>query len=189
MHRKESVIRATKKWIEEFVIGYNVCPFARPSYVNNAIHYGYSTRTELKELLMDFWVAVQLMEDSNQDPVISNSIFIIDSSICYHGLLEFGGICEEFLQEVSLSERYQIVEFHPDFMFAESEEGDAANYVNKSPIPFIHILRVNEVAGAIASHSDVESIPSANARNLRSIGADTLADKLQQTKDTILPSS
>lgn len=183
--QKDRAIAGVQQWVEEFVVGQNVCPFAKRSFDENAIYYAYSDAKELKVLLKGMWEVIQHMECSHGEAFVSNSLFVIDTDITFEGLLEFGGICEEFLQEAHFSERYQLVEFHPEFLFAESAMDDAANYVNRSPLPFIHILRVHEVTEAIRSHKDVHSVPITNAEHLRSIGSKKLHEKLEALKRTI----
>lgn len=180
--RKERALDGINKWLEEFVVGKNICPFSRPSFESGSIHFAYSDQNDLKKLLKSFWEVLQRMEEKNPTTYISNSLFVIDSDISFLGLLEFGGICEEFLVQAQLSERYQIVEFHPDFLFTQSEDDDAANYVNRSPLPFIHVLRVQEVAEAISRHKDVHKIPLINAETLRAIGSKELHERLEALK-------
>lgn len=43
----------------------------------------------------------------------------------------------------------QIAAFHPDFTFGDASTSDITNYVNRSPLPMIHLLREEEVTRAV----------------------------------------
>jgi len=64
----------------------------------------------------------------------------------------------------------QLVGFHPDYCFAGVEETDPANYTNRSPYPMFHLIRQDELAAALESWPDPESIPRRNVALLRELG-------------------
>jgi hypothetical protein len=66
--------------------------------------------------------------------------------------------------------RYQIANFHPDYVFADSEEDDAANYTNRAPFPTLHLIRELSMAEALENYDDPESIPENNIRLARRKG-------------------
>ena len=50
MKDKEQVIKTTKLWLERFVIGLNLCPFAKHPFRNNKIRYVVFEDTDLEKL-------------------------------------------------------------------------------------------------------------------------------------------
>ena len=57
---------------------------------------------------------------------------------------------------------YQLASFHPLYLFAGSNENDAANYTNRSPYPMLHILREDSITKALENFDDPDSIPEKN---------------------------
>jgi hypothetical protein len=78
--------------------------------------------------------------------------------------------------------KFQLASFHPAYQFAGTKEGDPTNYTNRSPLPLIHIIRTEEVADAIASHPDIDSVPLANKAKMRELGVEQLRAMLEQTE-------
>jgi len=71
------------------------------------------------------------------------------------------------MEDLSLNEEFQLVVFHPNFLFADGSKDDPANFTNRSPYPMIHILRSDSVSKAIDHHPNVENIPLENMEKLR----------------------
>eukprot|EP01039_Chlorochromonas_danica_P006228 gene6228-6867_t len=47
----QRVRQATKEWIQTFVIGYQLCPFALPAYSNDHVRYRISTTSDQKQVI------------------------------------------------------------------------------------------------------------------------------------------
>ena len=97
----------------------------------------------------------------------------------------------------------QVVPFHPEAEYASDDEdseeesasqqeegarppshgpgGDAAEYVTRSPVPLLHLLRTSDVERAEKSWSGPD-IPEANASRLRGMGAPAVGAMLAKFK-------
>ena len=67
-----------------------------------------------------------------------------------------------FLAKESYEGIYQLASFHPQYLFAGSNDNDPANYTNRSPYPMLHILREESLSKAIDSYPNVDDIPQNN---------------------------
>ncbi len=65
---------------------------------------------------------------------------------------------------------YQFATFHPDYVFADSETDDPANFTNRSPYPMIHILREESLDAALENFVGVDEIPEKNIALARKKG-------------------
>jgi hypothetical protein len=65
---------------------------------------------------------------------------------------------------------YQVASFHPLYLFAGSDEKDAANYTNRSVYPMLHLLRESSIDKALESYIDPENIPVRNIEFARKKG-------------------
>ncbi|RLD19069.1 MAG: DUF1415 domain-containing protein, partial [Bacteroidetes bacterium] len=88
----------------------------------------------------------------------------------------------ELLEMQNKADKFQLASFHPAYQFEGTTQNDPTNYTNRAPVPLIHIIRVEEMARAIASHPDIESIPIANQVKMRELGEEHLKDFLESLK-------
>ena len=157
------VIENSKKWIADFVIQHNICPFAKHVFDKNAIGYIVEKETEFDNLVISFF---NRLAKINYD----TAFFIYESQYPdFLDFLDFYYACEAILEDSDFDELYQIVAFHPDYIFGGEDESDPSNLTNRSPYPMIHILLRDQVERAIESHDDVNSIPSKNIEYLRKL--------------------
>tara|TARA_B110000196_G_scaffold202846_1_gene173759 strand:- start:370 stop:708 length:339 start_codon:yes stop_codon:yes gene_type:complete len=99
---------------------------------------------------------------------------------------------EDFLDLVDLANallvaqgfegKYQIANFHPDYVFADSDETDAANYTNRAPFPTLHLIREASMSEALDSYNEPESIPEHNINLARRKGIDFWQQLLEGCK-------
>ena len=168
MQETSDIINITKSWIEKIVIGLNFCPFAAQPFKSNSIHYEVVVESNLNTVLGEFSkVCTQL----NDDESIETSLIILPEHFYdFEQYLDLVDLCEQLLIMEDLNGVFQVASFHPQYLFAGSEENDASNYTNRSPFPMIHILREDSLTTAIDKHVDVDSIPENNIKNARNLG-------------------
>jgi hypothetical protein len=65
---------------------------------------------------------------------------------------------------------YQIASFHPAYIFAGSDEEDAANYTNRSVYPMLHLLREESITNVLSTYKHPELIPEHNIEFARNKG-------------------
>ena len=165
-----AAVERTKKWIEQVVINFNFCPFAKAEFDNQRIRYIPLDEADPAILLESIFEAfVEL--DSN--PEIATTFAIVT-----HGFADFGNYldflddAQDLLETTGYEGVYQLASFHPAYQFDGNEPDDAGNFTNRSPYPMIHILREDMVEQAIKLHPDTLSIPEKNQRLARTKDVD-----------------
>ncbi len=166
---ENKIVDTTKRWIESFVIGLNICPFAKKSFIENQIYYYVCDWTIAGGDIFHFLDFVYEMDEG--EFVYSNGFFVMPS---YDGDFEafidvIDGL-EKLMKEKELEDEFQLVGFHPRFVFADSEPEDAGNYVNRSPFPMIHLIRRKDLEWVEKNYPEIEKVPYDNAINLRKLG-------------------
>tara|TARA_B110000483_G_scaffold149569_1_gene178187 strand:+ start:1913 stop:2509 length:597 start_codon:yes stop_codon:yes gene_type:complete len=163
-----------KEWIQEFVIGFNLCPFARKEFDQGNIRFKVSEPHSDEDLLIALASELELLEKNTQ---IETSIVII------HGHLKgFSDYCDfieranSLLFELGLEGIFQIAGFHPEYQFAGTQAAAAENYTNRSPLPLLHILREDSVESAVENHPNADNIPAKNIERMNKIGAKKLRE-------------
>ena len=159
------VVEKCQQWVEEFVIGHNLCPFAHPFAQKKQIGYRLSAETMLEERLQEFLDVLDTLD--NEEHIRTILLIYDDPQLDFDAYLDLYELCEELLEEEQRA--YQLASFHPDYCFADASEDDPANLSNRSPYPMMHILRLDDVARAIEQHKDVASIPTRNISYLREL--------------------
>ena len=168
-------VNVTKLWIERFVIGLRLCPFAHFSFYNGTICYDVSRSLQKEDCLNDLWDMIMKMKQTKQEE-ISNSFLLYHRSLSFDFMLGLKEEMDALLVEKSLEKEFQTVVFHPDFQFGDETFHASGNFTNRSPLPMIHILRVEEVARAIDLTEDVEEIPFRNKRVLENLKIKNIAE-------------
>ena len=164
----EQVIGRTKKWILDVVVGCNLCPFAAHVVKQQKIFYKVETSNDQTACLSSF---VQEMERLDNDETIETSFLIFPNSFeKFHDYLVLLSHAEKLLKRKGYEGVYQVARFHPLYLFAGSNENDAANYTNRSVYPMLHLLREESIHKALKHYDSPENIPERNINFTRTKG-------------------
>lgn len=166
--KEELLINQTRNWVKKVVVGLNFCPFAFKVIENNSILYLVSDAFELESALTDLLKAMRLMDDSNS---IETILLIFSSGFSdFEDYLELADLGDALVEDEGYEGIYQIASFHPEYIFEESTEDDAANYTNRSPYPMLHVLRESSLEKVLEKHPNPEEIPGRNIKFSREKG-------------------
>jgi len=162
------IISQTKIWISQVVIGLNFCPFAAKPFNDNRIHYKIVESAKM-DFILEAVVRECIRLDTDQETDTSLLILPMGWNI-FRTYLDLVDMAEALLIKEGYEGTYQIASFHPQYLFAGSNENDASNYTNRSPYPMLHILREVQVEQAIRKHKDIHAIPDANILKANELG-------------------
>ena len=173
---RAAALSSTRRWVESVVIGLALCPWASP--VRNSIRYTF-TSTDRADVLFDTLVAeIELLEAT---PTTPTTILVHPHALAdFDEMNAFLAETDSFIEDSGRADAFQVVRFHPDFQFAGEAADDASNWTNRSPHPMLHLLRQDDVSQAVDAHqarvddADALSVPEANQRHLRQLGAPRL---------------
>ncbi|AEI76285.1 hypothetical protein CNE_1c09270 [Cupriavidus necator N-1] len=171
-HSADTVIAATRHWLERAVIGLNLCPFAKSVYVKEQVRYVVSTVTEAPDVMDDLERELRLLADADPDQIDTTLLILPDAVadfLDFNDLLYFS---ERLLGSLGLEGTLQIASFHPQYQFAGTEPNDIENYTNRAPYPILHLLREDSIARAAAAFPDAADIYERNQATMRRLGHD-----------------
>ncbi len=178
----QTVIQKTKNWVEEIVIGLNLCPFASQPFHNDTIEYTVNTGDSIEQHLQqlaDCFTRLDARINNSAD--IETSLLIYpDAYQKFDDYLELLDYANQLLDDLHYTGSYQIASFHPEYRFAGSTENDASNFTNRSPYPMLHLIRESGLEKAIANYPNVEAIPENNIKKMREIGYQEMQKKLKK---------
>lgn len=168
----EAVILAVRKWVETFVVGMNLCPFAKRELVKDRVRFLTTAASTQEELLTVLQAELEVL---NAEPAVETTLLIhpdvLQDFYAYNDFLNFA---DGLLVDMGLEGIYQIASFHPDYQFGGTHPDDAENYTNRAPYPVLHLLREESLERVIADYPDVDDIPERNIELMNKLGTDKL---------------
>ena len=164
------VVAATKHWIEQAVIGLNLCPFAKAVYVKNQVRFVESDALHVDGFLEELDRELDLLAAADSQQI--DTTLLIHPTL-FADFLEFNdltAIAEDAIAEHSLQGVLQIASFHPRFQFDGTEPEDIGNYTNRAPYPTLHLLREASISRAVEAFPQPQAIFENNIETLQRIG-------------------
>jgi hypothetical protein len=178
----EEVVASTTSWVNDFVIGLNLCPFAKAVQAKGQVRYVVShakSGVRLLEELQRELSTLQAADPSEVDTTLLIHPHVLGDFFDYN---DFLAEVDDLLQELELEGELQVASFHPEYCFADSAPDDSANYTNRSPYPMLHLLREASVTRAVDTYPDTAAIPDRNVELLRTMPAEELKRRLRGSK-------
>jgi hypothetical protein len=174
------VIARTRCWIEQAVIAFNLCPFARKPYQGEQVRYVVSDATEPEQLLHALQQELEHLRAT--DPEVVETTVLIHPRVLQEFLdyNDFLDVVDALLAEGGYEEEFQVASLHPDYQFAGTAPDDAENYTNRSPYPVLHLLRVEGVARAVSGYANPDRIPERNIARMNEEGAERMRALLDE---------
>lgn len=169
---RQSVVEATRHWLEKVVIGLNLCPFAGLPWKQGRVRLQVSKASSPEQLAQD--LVDELLALKNADPAESETTLLIHPNVLgdFLDYNDFLDVADGLLEELGLDGTIQVASFHPDYQFADSEPDDPANCTNRSPYPMLHLLREASIEAATANLAKPEAIFERNIETMRGIGVE-----------------
>ncbi len=166
----EQVQAEMRRWIEQAVIGLNLCPFAKSVYVKNQVRLVVSRARHLDAFLDDLDRELELLKTTPAEQ--------IDTTLLVHPTLfpdffvfnDFLDVVDQVLEEHELEGLIQVAPFHPTFQFEDTEPDDADNLTNRAPYPTLHLIREASIDRAVESGDSAETIVERNLKTVRALG-------------------
>ena len=169
-------IARMRLWVERFVVGLNVCPFASREVKNDSIRYVLSTETDDNSIYDVVTHELQLLADQPQ--VETTLILVPGLDNDFEAFLNTAGFAEQMIQLQGLSGVFQLAHFHPEYQFSGAEVNDPANFTNRAPHAALHLLREASVERAVRAYKNAENIPLQNIEKLRELGLSDMQERL-----------
>jgi hypothetical protein len=166
----ETVVAATREWLEKAVIGLNLCPFARAPHVQGRIRYVVSEAETPEELLVGLLAELQALSAAVPEETETTLLIhprVLQDFLDYN---DFLGVAEAAVADLGLEGTIQVASFHPRYQFAGTAPDGIENYTNRSPYPILHLLREASVERAVETFPDASRIYEKNIETMRRLG-------------------
>lgn len=161
----------TLHWLEQAVIGLNLCPFAKAPHVKGRIHYAVSTAIDTQDLRQE--LLEELTALRKVDPQIRETTLLIVPHLLsdFLDFNDFLALADRVLRSMKLVGVIQIASFHPRYQFAGTLPDDIGNCTNRAPYPTLHLLREDSVDRAVQAFPEADAIFEVNLQTMQDLGA------------------
>jgi len=163
-------IKQTRAWVEQAVIGLNLCPFAKGPQVKGLVRYVQSQATDPAALLSDLKDELQRLAQTSPEQLETTLLIHPQVLTAFEAFNDFLDEAEEAVSELGLEGVIQVASFHPDYRFAGTATDDITNATNRSPHPTLHLIREDSIDRAVEAFPQAESIYEANMATLERLG-------------------
>jgi uncharacterized protein len=167
----EHIVAEVTRWVNDVVIGLNLCPFAKAVFAKQQIRYAVvrATRTDqVADALCDE-MALLAKTDPN---VIDTTLLIVRGALDdFEAFNDFLGVADALIEGLDFTGVFQIASFHPRYQFADTQAEDVTNFTNRAPFAILHILREDSVGRAVDSFPDAATIYERNMETMRRLTA------------------
>ena len=165
-----NVVAETQHWLNQAVIGLNLCPFAKAVQVKDQIRFAVSDATDAEGVLTDLQDELALLAETDPEKIDTTLLIIPDALDDFMDFNDFEDLSDRLLKRMRLVGELQVATFHPQFQFADTQPDDIENYTNRSPYPILHLLREDSIDRAVESFPDAAEIYEKNIDTMKRLG-------------------
>jgi hypothetical protein len=175
VRENRAVERHLRRWLEEFVVGLDLCPFARPLLGSPALRIAVCADTEPATLRRAYLEELDCLQRSSEEAVATTLLAFPSALDEFDDFLDFVHEADGILDACGLRGHVQLASFHPRYRFAGEPEDAASHFSNRAPYPLLHLLRENMLDRQLAGFPGPEQIPARNIERLNGIGSAEMA--------------
>ncbi|MDO6705977.1 DUF1415 domain-containing protein [Photobacterium sp. 1_MG-2023] len=164
-----SYLHHVEQWLDDVVIGLNLCPFAAKPRRNEQIRIAICETDSLDVLLENIQQEIQRLDNT---PVCDLDTSLV---VCPNLLQDFDeynqflDMVEALISQCGKDGVYQVASFHPDYYFFGTHPDDAENLTNRAPYPIFHLIREDSMEKVLAHYPDPEAIPEQNIEKMNAL--------------------
>jgi len=173
------VRQVTTEWLEEWILGFNLCPFAAKPHREKKIRvkvFSGEDLVALKGFLLEECKRLIATTSDELETTLVVCPMVLPDFLDYWDYVSY---FEDEMELAGYEGILQMASFHPEYYFGDSDPEDTANFTNRSPFPVFHFLREASVSAAVDSHPDIESVPERNIQFMSGKSYDLLQLQLK----------
>ena len=168
----EQIIADVEQWLDEVVIGLDLCPFAARPRREKRVRIAVSHATDDEALLNDLQAELERLSDTPVAELETTLLAIPNMLEDFADYNDFLDAVDLWVEQFGWEGELQVASFHPQYQFAGTAPDDAENLTNRAPWPILHLLREASVDRAVAVYADPDGIIERNIATMQALGAD-----------------
>lgn len=163
-----------EQWLDDVVIGLNLCPFAAKPRQNNQIRFKVSQGLTPEVLVADLFDELNFMAQTGASEVETTLLIIPDMLLNFDDYNEFLDIADGLIIDNDWEGIFQIASFHPDYCFAETTSDSVENLTNRAPYPILHILREDSLTKALENMASPDEVYKRNIKTMNQLSPEKI---------------
>ena len=172
--------RHVRNWLEVFVVGLDLCPFARPGLTGDSLRSCISEVVTPEDLRLVFLQELDLLQNTPEQEIATTLLVCPACLADFDDYLEFLDDAQALVLAAGLEGLVQLASFHPNYQFEGESPEAPGNFSNRSPYPIIHLLRENMLTRVLAEFPDPERIPERNIETLEGLGLGSIESRWEK---------
>jgi uncharacterized protein len=170
--QENQIIDAVSTWLDQVVIGLNLCPFAARPRKENKVRIKLVWAENDEALLAELKAEFEFLQQQLQ---IETSLLVLPNYLQdFWDYNQFLVWANQLLRREGYEGEFQIASFHPNYCFAGVDPDDDENLTNRAPYPILHLIREASLENALQYFPDIQSVPEKNKRRVEQL---TLQEK------------
>ncbi|WP_038174339.1 MULTISPECIES: DUF1415 domain-containing protein [Vibrio] len=167
----QHVEAAVSQWLNDVVIGLNLCPFAAKPQRNKQIKIFVSEACDEETLLNDILTQLLELESSSAQQLETTLVAVPNMLSDFYDYNLFIDWIEALIRQQEWDGIFQLATFHPDYCFGGAQPEDDENLTNRSPYPVFHLIREESMERVLKHYPNPEAIPDTNIARVESLTA------------------
>lgn len=160
---KDLVEKQTTKWLEDVVIGLNLCPFAAKPQRNKQIKIEVCEAQDDHAVMECILTELTQLDNSNAAELETTIVVTPNHFQDFDDYNQFLDVADMLIDQFGWRGIFQIASFHPHYCFADTTPDDDSNLTNRSPFPMFHLIREASIEKALKHYGgNAEDIPQIN---------------------------
>ncbi len=176
---KHSIESQVRQWLEQVVIGLNLCPFAAKPYQAQQIRFVTTPCQEASCLLTELAAELILLEQKEPSEIETTLLIIPNMLDSFDDYNQFLNLVDALIEQLNFQGTFQIASFHPNYQFGGTQPCDTENLTNRAPYPILHLIREASLERVLKHYPSPESIPENNIQRV--------ANLTEQEKQQLFP--
>ncbi|MDE0956690.1 MAG: DUF1415 domain-containing protein [Pseudomonadales bacterium] len=164
------MIKTTRLWLNQMVLGLNLCPFSHSVVAQDQVHYSVCSGTKDAQLKQFYVTELQRLLETSENTIATSLLMFPQGLEAFDDYLDLLDWFQQLLEQAELTEHVQLASFHPQYQFEGVAFEDLSHFTNRSPYPTIHLLRQAQMTKALAHVADPEQIFADNIETLNKLG-------------------
>jgi len=165
----DKIISEVNTWLDQVVIGLNLCPFAAKPQRLQQIHLDLFTGKKDVDLLEHVQNALLELEKLPAQTRETTVIIIPNHLQSFDDYNQFLDYADKLLEQEDWLGIFQIASFHPQYQFGGTQPDDAENLTNRAPYPLLHLIREDSLEDALEKYPNPEAIPDNNIQCMKDL--------------------
>jgi hypothetical protein len=166
----QPVEQHTRAWLESFVVGLDLCPFAAGLLNAPELRITVTGALAADDLRRVFLGELDLLVTAPEEEVATILLVFGNALARFEDYLDFLDEAQALVVAAGLEDLVQLASFHPQYQFEGEALDSPTNYSNRSPYPVLHLLRENMLTRVLEEFPEPEKIPERNIRTLEGLG-------------------